>query len=433
MRRITVGTALDNDLRLEEATVSRRHAAIERRWGRWRVADLGSTNGTYVNGRRVKGSCPLERGDEVRFGNARFGLVAPGDDLSEGGSAKRKKPPRRPISRTALAVAVALFFLGAFGLTEYLLNFNRLDKAADLDGGGGAATTRAGSSSTAASEDGAAPQWLARLNHYRAMVGLAPVSDDSVLSKGERDHARYLIRNYGEMIRKGINIGAAMHTEDPARPGYTPVGLRAARNSDVDERAGSGPPSSANWAIDDWMTGAFHRLNLLNPGLGTVAYGESCDKATCVAALNVLSGDERSAALSGPGRAPLRFPPPGATVDIGPLAGEWPDPLSACPGYRAPAGLPITLELGSTMAAARLASYRLVRNGRTPARLDACGFDAATYASPDPVARRRGRDILRAFGAVVVIPRSPLAKGAGYAVSMTVNGREYKWSFSTAP
>jgi hypothetical protein len=34
---------------------------------------------------------------------------------------------------------------------------------------------------------------------------------------------------------------------------------------------------------------------------------------------------------------------------------------------------------------------------------------------------------------VVMIPRAPLERGASYTVSMTVNGQEYKWSFSTAP
>ena len=57
-RRITVGTAAGNDLQLDEPTASRHHAALERRWGQWRVVDLGSTNGTYVNSRRVSAASP---------------------------------------------------------------------------------------------------------------------------------------------------------------------------------------------------------------------------------------------------------------------------------------------------------------------------------------------------------------------------------------
>jgi len=92
--RVTIGTGAGNDLFLDEPTASRRHAALERRAGRWYVVDLGSTNGTYVNGRRVTAPAPLVRGDELRFGNARFGLLAPGDDLSKVGAASAKAAAR---------------------------------------------------------------------------------------------------------------------------------------------------------------------------------------------------------------------------------------------------------------------------------------------------------------------------------------------------
>ena len=62
----------------------------------------------------------------------------------------------------------------------------------------------------------------------------------------------------------------------------------------------------------------------------------------------------------------------------------------------------------------------------SPANLEACGFDASSYSNPDATAQERGRDILHGFGAVVVVPRAPLDKGASYTVSMTVNGREYQ-------
>jgi hypothetical protein len=40
---------------------------------------------------------------------------------------------------------------------------------------------------------------------------------------------------------------------------------------------------------------------------------------------------------------------------------------------------------------------------------------------------------LRNYGTVVVIPKSPLAKGAKYAVSITANDKKYDWTFATAP
>jgi hypothetical protein len=50
-----------------EPTVSRRHARLLRRDGSWIIEDLGSTNGTLVNGARV-GRCALRAGDRVRLG-----------------------------------------------------------------------------------------------------------------------------------------------------------------------------------------------------------------------------------------------------------------------------------------------------------------------------------------------------------------------------
>ncbi len=66
---VIVGRSLEAALRLDSDGVSRFHARIERsRQGATFVSDLGSSNGTYVNGRRVSGPEPLQDGDRVRFG-----------------------------------------------------------------------------------------------------------------------------------------------------------------------------------------------------------------------------------------------------------------------------------------------------------------------------------------------------------------------------
>lgn len=55
---------------LPDASVSSRHASIERSTTGWKLTDLGSTNGTFVNGRPVDGRGALLRGREkVAFGN----------------------------------------------------------------------------------------------------------------------------------------------------------------------------------------------------------------------------------------------------------------------------------------------------------------------------------------------------------------------------
>src|SRR5437773_2489060 len=70
--RIAVGSDESNDLILRHPTVSRRHAAIDFLGGRYELYDLGSTNGTFVNGRRLTKPAPINEGDEIRFGAATF-------------------------------------------------------------------------------------------------------------------------------------------------------------------------------------------------------------------------------------------------------------------------------------------------------------------------------------------------------------------------
>jgi pSer/pThr/pTyr-binding forkhead associated (FHA) protein len=70
----TVGRTVGNSIRLEEDSISSRHAVLRFEGGRWWVEDLQSTNGTYVNESRVTGRSPLHPGDVVQFGlvTARF-------------------------------------------------------------------------------------------------------------------------------------------------------------------------------------------------------------------------------------------------------------------------------------------------------------------------------------------------------------------------
>ena len=70
----TVGRALDNDVVLETGDVSRHHARLEYAGGELRLIDLGSTNGTRVNGRAVT-SERVRPGDELGFGTAQARLL----------------------------------------------------------------------------------------------------------------------------------------------------------------------------------------------------------------------------------------------------------------------------------------------------------------------------------------------------------------------
>jgi pSer/pThr/pTyr-binding forkhead associated (FHA) protein len=62
-----IGRGLTADLRLDDARVSRRHAIIAKRGSRTRLLDDRSSNGTFVNGRRIF-QAELSDGDVIRIG-----------------------------------------------------------------------------------------------------------------------------------------------------------------------------------------------------------------------------------------------------------------------------------------------------------------------------------------------------------------------------
>jgi pSer/pThr/pTyr-binding forkhead associated (FHA) protein len=66
---ITLGRAAGCTVTLEDNYVSQLHARVSRRDGAVYAEDLGSTNGTYVNGRKLTGAVLLKRGDQVRIGS----------------------------------------------------------------------------------------------------------------------------------------------------------------------------------------------------------------------------------------------------------------------------------------------------------------------------------------------------------------------------
>jgi hypothetical protein len=72
----TIGRDQECDMFIGDMTVSRMHARLERESGGWRLTDLGSTNGTRVNGWRVRDPVRVRPGDWVRFGLADFVLGA---------------------------------------------------------------------------------------------------------------------------------------------------------------------------------------------------------------------------------------------------------------------------------------------------------------------------------------------------------------------
>ena len=71
--RVTIGRLASCSLTLTDSTVSREHAALVRRGDRWWVVDLGSTNGTRVNGVRAAEQ-PVAPGDRIELGDVALDL-----------------------------------------------------------------------------------------------------------------------------------------------------------------------------------------------------------------------------------------------------------------------------------------------------------------------------------------------------------------------
>ncbi|MCX5126508.1 FHA domain-containing protein [Streptomyces sp. NBC_00193] len=79
---VRIGRAADNDFVIDDLVVSRHHAELRARPdGRYEIADLGSHNGTYLNGARLTGAAGIGEGDIVGIGHSAFCLV--GDQLQE--------------------------------------------------------------------------------------------------------------------------------------------------------------------------------------------------------------------------------------------------------------------------------------------------------------------------------------------------------------
>jgi pSer/pThr/pTyr-binding forkhead associated (FHA) protein len=105
-QEITIGRDTTNLVSINDVEVSRRHARMELRGSSYVIQDLGSTNGTFVNGQRVGAMQALNSGDSVSFGE---GIVlsyeAAFDPNATMMSAKPVVPMQRPAPMPAPAPA----------------------------------------------------------------------------------------------------------------------------------------------------------------------------------------------------------------------------------------------------------------------------------------------------------------------------------------
>lgn len=102
--RVVIGRSERCDIRIEDSSVSSEHARMSLDEGGWRIVNLLSTNGTFVNEDKVSGAA-LVNGDRIRFGRVEFRFRDP-DDGRAGGSRKLAVKGKAMLI-VAIAVAVA--------------------------------------------------------------------------------------------------------------------------------------------------------------------------------------------------------------------------------------------------------------------------------------------------------------------------------------
>jgi uncharacterized protein YkwD len=263
------------------------------------------------------------------------------------------------------------------------------------------------------------PQWLAYVNELRAIGGLPPLQNNPSWSLGCLNHARYMVLN-----------DTITHSENPANYWYTIEGHIAGLTGNL--VASNDISMTDQMAVNLWMTSPFHGINILDSALTATGFGSYRLDAgiwRMGACLNVLQGI-RNKSTSGM-NYPIIWPSNGSTMPFLSYEGdETPDPLASCPGYQAPSGPPIYLQMGmgDQVPAVNYQYHYLVEDGKI---IDHCVFDETSYTNPDSKDQEEGRRILNYRDAIIMIPRQPLNPGSRYTVYLLVNHTWYIWSFFT--
>ena len=249
--------------------------------------------------------------------------------------------------------------------------------------------------------------WLSRFNFYRSTANLPNVTGNAVWSDGDYKHGLYMVQT-----------GQVTHYELTSYPQYTLAGDQAAQNGNIE--VNSSTSFTDDQAIDFWMEAPFHALGMMDPRLTSSGFGayRATGYGTWAAgfALDVIRGNSFTG-----GTYPVFWPGNGMTVPLRSYGGgEFPDPLTACPGYSVPTGLPIFIQVGGNVATTAGPVHSFTGNGTALAH---CVIDSTNPSVGSNLTSR---------GGVIVIPQQPLQPNVNYVVALTVNGVPYSWSFQVS-
>lgn len=115
--KLTIGRLGDNDVRIDDVSVSSHHAEIELVDGGAVLRDLGSTNGTFINGEQLVGEVGIAEGSEIFIGNVRMVFM----ELVE------THPVEAELSPSITSVAVVE--TGEFGAPQNFMYMSPIPKA----------------------------------------------------------------------------------------------------------------------------------------------------------------------------------------------------------------------------------------------------------------------------------------------------------------
>jgi len=105
--RLVIGRSPLSDVVLTaDAQVSRTHAVLERIADRWVVRDVGSRNGTYVNGQQVREPVWLRAGDELRIGKSLLVLKVQQSAHDPGVTERQAPPPTLTVREREVLLAI---------------------------------------------------------------------------------------------------------------------------------------------------------------------------------------------------------------------------------------------------------------------------------------------------------------------------------------
>lgn len=114
----TVGRHDDCQIRIKSSQVSRKHCELFEKKGLLMVKDLGSSNGTLVNGKRIEGQSVLEPGDELTIGGVKLRVAKVGEAVPS------PKVPSKAANDTAVVEAIVADDDPASGEDEFEIDFD---------------------------------------------------------------------------------------------------------------------------------------------------------------------------------------------------------------------------------------------------------------------------------------------------------------------